>query len=426
MFNYPGPGAAEAKTLKATFTRPYLLHGSIGPSCAVAQWADDGLTVWTHTQGVGPLRSAIAELVGLPTEKVRCIHVEGSGCYGHNGADDVAADAALAAKSAGGRPVRLQWMREQEHGCEPMGPAMAIDLEASLDAAGKISRWRCDIWSNEHNSRPTQAGALLAGREVDPPFPPQTPKPIPMPEGGAARNSNPIYALPDAVGTFHFIEDAPYRVSALRSLGAHLNVFAIETFMDELAGAARQDPVAFRLAHLQDSRAREVVTRAADAFGWPGGGKSSGFGFARYKNLGAYCAVAMEVAVDAETGAVRVIRAVAAVDSGETINPDGVRNQVEGAIVQSLSWTTQEATALGAQGRESFDWSAYPILRFGALPDRVDVHVIDRPGLPFLGTGEAGQGPAAAALANAVAAATGVRLRNLPLSPEAVRASLRA
>jgi CO/xanthine dehydrogenase Mo-binding subunit len=431
VFEYPGPGAPAVKTLKAAFTRPFLMHGSIGPSCAVAQWSDDALTVWTHSQGVGPLRRALAELLRLPLEKVRCIHVEGSGCYGHNGADDVAADAALAARSVPGRPVRLQWMREQEHGWEPLGPAMSVDLEAGLDAAGRVCRWRCEIWSNEHNTRPVTAGGLLAGLEVEPPFPPQKPKPIPMPEGGAARNSNPIYAFPDALGIYHFPEEAPFRVSALRSLGAHLNVFAIESFMDELAAAAGKDPVAFRLEHLQDRRAVETVQRAADAFGWRERDRErplagSGFGFARYKNLGAYCAVAMEVTVDRETGRIRVRRAVAAVDSGEAINPDGIRNQIEGAIVQSLSWTIEEATAFGDAGRQSFDWSAYPILRFGGVPDRVDVHVIDRPGEPFLGTGEAGQGPAAAALANAAAAATGLRMRDLPLSQERVLSMMKA
>jgi CO/xanthine dehydrogenase Mo-binding subunit len=357
---------------------------------------------------------------------VRCIHVEGSGCYGHNGADDVAADAALAAMAAPGRPVRLQWMREQEHGWEPLGPAMTIDLEGALDGAGRIVSWRYEVWSNEHNGRPAGAGGLLAGLEIDPPFPRQIPKPIPMPEGGADRNSKPLYALPDAKGIYHFTTETPYRVSALRSLGAHGNIFALESFMDELAALAGADPVAFRLAHLQEERARAVIQRAAGAFGWARRPKGSGFAFARYKNLGAYCAVAMQVEVDRDTGRIRVRRVTTAVDSGEAVNPDGIRNQIEGAIVQSLSWSTQEAVAFDALHRTSFDWSGYPILRFEDAPDRIEVHVIDRPGQPFLGTGEAGQGPAAAALANAVADAVGMRLRDLPLSPERVAAALRA
>jgi len=361
---------------------------------------------------------------------VRCIHVEGAGCYGHNGADDVAADAALAARAVPGKPVRLQWMREQEHGWEPLGSAMVVELAAELDAQNRIAGWRHEVWSNTHSTRPTTAGGLLAGGELDPPFAAPKPRPIPMPEGGGARNGNPIYALPNARGTFHFVEQMPARVSALRGLGAQMNVFAIESFMDELAAATGADPVAFRLAWLKDERARDVVRTAADRFGWParrtrGDGVGTGFAFARYKNLATHCAVALEVRVDRDTGEIRVPRVVAAVDSGEAVNPDGIRNQIEGGIVQSLSWTTLEAVGFDKTHRASFDWSAYPILRFPAVPGRVEVHVIDRPGEPFLGAGEAAQGPAAAALGNAVADALGVRLRDMPLSPQRVKAALR-
>jgi nicotinate dehydrogenase subunit B len=430
IFNYPGPRASRgARQLSARYTRPYLMHGSIGPSCAVALWDAAGLTVWTHSQGVALLQIALAELLQVAPAAVRCIHVQGAGCYGHNGADDVAADAALAARAVPGRPVKLQWTREQEHGWEPLGPAMTVDLQGALDGSGHIVGWRHAVWSNAHNARPTSAGGLLAGAEVDPPFPAQTPMPIPMPEGGGDRNANPLYALSDAKGVYHFIPYAPVRVSALRSLGAHMNVFALESFMDELALAASADPVAFRLAHMQDARARDTISTAASQFGWGrrerrGGGRGAGFAFARYKNLGAYCAVAMEVQVDRETGRIGVLRAVAAVDSGEAVNPDGIRNQIEGGLLQSLSWTTQEAVGLDATHRTSFDWSAYPILRFEDAPQAVEVHVINRPGQPFLGTGEAAQGPTAAALANAIANATGLRLRDMPLSPERMKAAL--
>jgi nicotinate dehydrogenase subunit B len=431
IFDYPGPPTpSDGKVVKARYSRPCLMHGSIGPSCAVALWENDGVTVWTHSQGVYPLRESLAELLRLPADKVRCIHTEGSGCYGHNGADDVAADAALAARAVPGRPVRLQWMREQEHGWEPLGSAMVVELEATL-ADGRIAGWRHDVWSNAHSTRPVTAGGLLAGAEIDPPFPRQIPRPIPMPEGGGHRNGNPLYAITNAKGTYHFIEQAPVRVSALRSLGAHMNVFAIECFMDELAKAAGADPLAFRLAHMTDARAREVMLTAADRFGWAGrvkggGGRGCGFAFARYKNLAAYCAVAMEVAVDRDSGDIKIPRVVAAVDSGEAVNPDGIRNQIEGAILQSLSWTIHEAVAFDTTHRLSFDWSAYPILRFDALPATVDVHLIDRPRTPFLGTGEAGQGPAAAALANAVADAVSLRIRDMPLAPEKVKAVLRS
>ncbi|MBS0223051.1 MAG: xanthine dehydrogenase family protein molybdopterin-binding subunit [Proteobacteria bacterium] len=432
IFDYPGPPApADARIVKARYSRPCLMHGSIGPSCAVALWENGNMIVWTHSQGVSPLRKALAELLRLPLEKVRCIHVEGSGCYGHNGADDVAADAALAARAVPGRPVRLQWMREQEHGWEPLGSAMVVELQGALGRNGRIVGWRHDVWSNPHNGRPISAGGLLAGAELDPPFAPQRPRPIPMPEGGGDRNGNPIYAMPNARGVYHFVEQAPVRVSALRSLGAHMNVFAIESFMDEMAQAAGVDPVDFRLIHLQDSRGRAVVETAANRFGWKRrvngrSGRGCGFGFARYKNLGAYCAIAMEIAVDPDTGGVEVRRAVAAVDSGEAVSPDGIRNQIEGAIVQSLSWTLLESVRFDTGGRTSFDWSAYPILRFPTAPTSIDVHLIDRPGEPFLGVGEAGQGPAAAALANAIADAIGHRLRDMPLTPERIRAALRS
>ena len=424
-----GQAAPAVRTLTARYTRPWLMHGSIGPSCAVAVFAGGVLTVWTHTQGVYPLQSALAQLVRLPKEKVRCIHMEGAGCYGHNAADDVAGDAALAAMAVPGRPIRMQWMREQEHGWEPLGPGMVVQANAALDAANNIVDWRYEVWSNPHNARPGTAGALIAGREVEPPFPPDEPKPIPMPEGGGDRNAVPIYALPNGRVVSHFIKQAPLRSSALRSLGAHMNVFAIESLMDELARAGGADPVDLRLRHLRDPRAREVVTTCTDRFGWArrtrgDGRRGCGFAFARYKNLATYCAVALEVEVERETGVIAVRRVVAAVDSGEVVNPDGVRNQIEGAIVQSLSWTGLEAVQFDAARRTSFDWSVYPIARFLDVPDGVQVHIIDRPSEPFLGAGEAGQGPTAAALANAIADATGVRLRDMPLAPERLKLAI--
>ena len=418
---------SAARTLEATYTRPYQAHGSIGPSCAVAHWNDGTLTVWTHTQGVYPDRKAIAELVGLAEAKVRCIHAEGAGCYGHNGADDAAGDAALIAMHVPGRPVRLQWMREQEHAWEPYGPAMVAKARASLDASGRIVDWDYAVWSNTHSTRPGTAGSLLAGQYGAKHFTPPPPRPIPLPDGGGDRNAIPLYTLPRARVTSRFIEPMPVRVSAMRSLGAYLNVFAIESFMDELAAAAGADPVEFRLAHLDDERAKEVVRLAADRFGWKraareGRGRGSGFAFARYKNHAAYCAVACEVDVDLETGRTRLARAVAAVDSGQVVNADGIRNQIEGAILQSASWTLYERVRFDRSRIRSIDWSTYPILRFDAVPAEVEVHVIDRPGMPFLGTGEAGQGPSAAAIGNALARATGKRVRDLPFTRSRVKA----
>jgi CO/xanthine dehydrogenase Mo-binding subunit len=421
--------APSSRTLEATYTRPYLSHGSIGPSCAIAHFTDGALTIWSHTQGVYPDRDAIAQMLDMPKEKVRCIHVQGSGCYGHNGADDAAADAALIARSLPDRPIRLQWMREQEHGWEPFGPAMVTKVRGSLDASGHIVDWNYGVWSNTHATRPGPAGSLLAARHMEKSFPAPEPRALPQPEGGGDRNAIPLYTLPSARVTHHFLPDMPVRVSALRSLGAHMNVFAIESFMDELALAAGTDPVTFRLAHLEDTRARDVITAAADEFHWsarptPTGGYGYGFAFARYKNLAAYCAVAMQVHVDRETGRARVVRVAAAVDTGQVINPDGVRNQIEGGILQSLSWTLFERVSFDSTRIASIDWATYPILRFSSVPDSLSVRIIDRPGTPFLGCGEASQGPAAGALANAIANATGKRARDLPLNAARLKATI--
>jgi nicotinate dehydrogenase subunit B len=414
-------------TIEATYHRPYQMHGSIGPSCAVAVLEGAKLTVWSHTQGVFPLRGAIAEMLGMEKEAVRIVHMEGAGCYGHNAADDAAADAALLARAMPGRPVRVQWMREEEHSWEPYGPAMVTRARAALEN-GRIAGWEFDVWSNTHSTRPGKAGDLGPASLLAKPFPPSVPRPLPQPEGGGDRNAIPIYSIPRAKVTSRFIPEMPLRVSALRALGAYMNVFSIESFMDELAAAARADPVEFRLRHLEDARGIEAIRTAARRFGWneyartPGKGR--GFAFARYKNLAAYCAIAMEVEVVRESGEIRVGRIAAAVDSGEAVNPDGIRNQIEGGIVQSLSWTMLEEVTWDAHRITSRDWGRYPILRFAHVPTSIDVDVVDRPGQPFLGTGEAAQGPAAAAFANAVADATGKRIRQIPFDPPRVRAAL--
>jgi nicotinate dehydrogenase subunit B len=418
--------AAEG-LIEAVYRRPYQMHAAIGPSCAVGWYRDGGLTVWTHTQGVFPLRAALAEMVGLPRAQVHCVHREGSGCYGHNGADDAAADAALVARAMPGRRVRVQWMREEEHAGEPYGPAMIARARAEL-AGGRVKSWQYDVWSNTHSTRPGRAGDLAPARLLAAPFTPPPPKPIPLPDGGGDRNAIPGYAFGNVRVTHHFIPEMPLRVSALRALGAYTNIFAIESFIDELARAAGADPVQFRLAHLDDPRGRDVIALAAQRFGWDRpvrrAGYGRGFAYARYKNHAAYCAIALEVEVERDSGDVRVGRVVAAVDSGAAVNPDGIRNQIEGGVVQSTSWTLFESVTWDAQRITSRDWGRYPILRFPHAPGSVEVALIDRPGAPFLGTGEAAQGPTAAALANAVADAVGVRLRELPLDPARVRAAI--
>jgi nicotinate dehydrogenase subunit B len=431
IFQRSNPTASGQRTVEATYTRPYQAHGSIGPACAVAQFVDGAMTVWSHTQGVYPDRQAIAEMLGMDPPSVRVIHVEGSGCYGHNGADDAAADAALIARALPGTPVRVQWMREQEHAWEPYGPAMVTKLKASLDGDGKIASWNFEVFSNTHSMRPGGAGCMLAAQHMAKPFALPAPKPIPLPEGGGDRNAIPIYSFPNARVVHHFIPDMPIRISAMRALGAYHNVFSIESFMDELAALAGADPVEFRLKHLDDPRGRDVIERAAQEFGWRKGerapsGRGYGFAFARYKNLAAYCAIASEVEVNRETGRTRLVRAIAAVDSGQVVNPDGLTNQIEGAIIQSTSWTLYEAVTFDDTRITSIDWQTYPILRFDAVPEKIEVHLINRPGKPFLGSGETGQGPAAASVANAITNATGKRLRDLPLTRKRIKDAIDA
>ncbi len=423
------PGVA-ARSIEATYRRPYQMHASVGPSCAVALMQDGKVTMWTHNQGVYPLRKAVSELLKLPEDKVRCIHMEGSGCYGHNGSDDAGGDAALLAAAFPGRPVRVQWMREDEHGWEPYGSAMISKARASLDAGGNIVYWQYDVWSTTHGSRPGGAKSLVAGWLVEPPLTLSTPRVPTSPESDGNRNAKPPYKLPSARVLHHYVKPMPLRVSALRSLGAYMNVFSVESLMDELASAASADPVEFRLRYLDDPRARDVIRMTAERFGWSREklrkGRGRGFAYARYKNSATYVALATEVEVEHETGGIRVLRVVAATDSGQAVNPDGIRNQIEGGIIQSASWTLYEAVAYDKTRVTSRDWSSYPILRFAAVPESIDVHVIDRPGQPFLGAGEASQGPMAAAIANAVADATGVRIRDLPLTRDRVKAAIGA
>ncbi|GGC57835.1 xanthine dehydrogenase family protein molybdopterin-binding subunit [Undibacterium terreum] len=413
------------RTLKSRFTKQYVMHGSIGPSCAVAHLTDGSMTVWTHTQGVFPLRSALAELLGMPDERVRCIHTEGSGCYGQNGADDVAADAVLIAKAMPGRPVRVQLMRDQENQWEPFAPAMITEIEAGLDASGRISYWHYELWSGSHNERPGNAGKLAPGWMLARPFVPSPSLPMLQPEGGGDRNALPLYVIPNAHITNHFLPRTPLRTSAMRSLGAHINILSIESTMDELSSMAALDPVEFRLRHLEDTRAQDVIRTAARQFGWEHRSRkrNRGFGFAfgQYKNLMGYVAIALELEVQPDTGKVSVVRVVAAVDCGQIVNPDGVINQIEGGIVQSTSWTLYEQLQFASNGIKSIDWASYPIMRFSQIPAKIEVHLLDRPGLPFLGVAEAAQGPMAGALANALAQATGKRLRNLPFGGPQLR-----
>ncbi|MDC0711340.1 molybdopterin-dependent oxidoreductase [Stigmatella sp. ncwal1] len=422
------PGSATpAKTVEASYRRPYQLHGSIGPSCAVAEWNGERLTVYTHSQTIFDTTKAIAKMLGLPADAVHGKHLPGAGCYGHNGADDVAADAALLAHAQPGRAIRVQWSRQDEHTCEPYGSAMVTKIQASVGSQGDVLDWAYELWSNPHSTRPGgDPGNLLAGRSLEKPFAMPTPMAIGPPNYAADRNAIPLYAFPGQRVTTHLVNEMPVRVSSHRGLGAYANVFSIESFMDELAHAASADPVEYRLRQLQDERARAVIRKAAERFGWTSFARKPqhgrGIGFARYKNLASYCAVCLEVFIEPDSQRVRVVRAVLAADAGEVVNPDGIRNQLEGGLIQSLSWSLKEAVQHDGRRILSRDWSSYPILTFSEVPP-VELELIDHPGEPFLGAGEASQGPTAAALANAVFDATGLRVRELPLTPQRLKAT---
>ena len=418
-----------ATRIEATYHRPYMAHASIGPSCALAQLENGKLTVWTHTQGVFPLRATMAKALDMQPSAIRCIHVEGSGCYGHNAADDVALDAALLARAAPGKPVRVQLMRDDEFMWEPYGPAMVMRAGAALKD-GRIVDWSYDVWSNTHGMRPGAPDGvnLLAAWYLEKPKQPAPPRGAPQPAGAGDRNAIPLYDLPRQRITSHLIKEMPLRVSALRTLGAYANVFAIESFMDELAAAAGADPVEFRLAHLKDPRAKAVIEAAAKAAGWKAGRNGTGssgrgIAFAKYKTLATYVAVVVDLEVDPESGRIKVPRAYAAADAGLIINPDGLTNQIEGGIVQSTSWTLHEQVRFDKSGIRSRSWDSYPILTIQEAPT-VSTVLIDRPSEHSLGAGEASQGPTVAAIANAFTAATGKRIRELPLHPERVKAAL--
>jgi CO/xanthine dehydrogenase Mo-binding subunit len=421
------PLLAGAKVIEATYHRPYQSHGSIGPSCALAQFSDGRLTVWTHSQGVFPLRLHISRALGMKPNMIRCIHAEGSGCYGHNGADDVAFDAALLARAANGRPVRLQWSREDEFKWEPYGPAMVMRARAAV-AEGRIVEFNYDVFSNTHSMRPGPPGVnLLASWYTTDPKEPGKPVFGNQPSGMGDRNAVPLYDFPRQKVTSHLIKEAPLRVSALRTLGAYANVFAIESFLDECAAAAGADPVAFRLAHMKDERGRAVIEAVAKAANWKPGEthgpmRGRGIGFNRYKTTAGYTAVIADVEVDRASGRVRVPRVWAAVDVGLIVNPDGLINQIEGGIIQSTSWTLHEAVQFDRDGIRSRDWATYPIITMPDAP-KVDTVLLNRPNERSLGAGEASQGPAVAAIANAIAAATGKRIRALPFTADRVKAA---
>ena len=434
-----GPAAVAAgvvETVTGVYSRGYVAHASMGPSAAVARLGEgpDGrLEVWSHGQGMHPLRRTLAAALGVPEDRVVTRHADGAGCYGHNGADDAALDAALIARERPGRAVRVQWRREDEFGFEPVGPAMRVRLAVGVDGAGRPLDWSTEIWSGVHVQRPGLGGGnLLAAEALPDPAPaPDVSDPPEARGGGATRNAVPLYDLGPAGRhriVHRLIPGVPVRTSALRGLGAVPNVFAIESMMDDLAERAGRDPVDYRLSLLSDPRARRVLEAVAELAGWSapapprGSGAGRGIAFARYKNTAAYAAVAVEVRAEQE---ITVERVWCVADAGLVVNPDGASNQLEGGIVQGASWALREQVRFGPTGIASRDWDAYPIFRFSDVP-RIDVALIDARAWPSLGVGECTVGPAAAAIGNAAARALGTRLRNMPFTRERVAAALLA
>jgi nicotinate dehydrogenase subunit B len=418
-------GATAAHNFNASYSRPFLAHASIGPSCAVARFNPTSLKVWTHSQGIYNLRADLALVFNMAATSITAQHVEGAGCYGHNGADDVACDAALLARAVPGRAVQVQWTRESELGCAPFGPAMAVEISVQVDGQGEIIDWQHSVWSNGHGMRPGRSSTpvLLASTLLEKPSPKQIAVNPPLASGGGAeRNAVPLYDFAQWRAVNHRVLSMPIRSSALRSLGAHCNVFASESMMDEIAHGLDVDPLAFRLRHLADPRARAVLQAAADMAHWSqrNGDKSEGQGFGlactRYKNTGAYCAVVAKVDAGKD---LRVSKLWIAVDVGLVINADGVVNQIEGGAIQTVSWVLKEAVQFDSTRIQSTAWESYPILRFSEVP-QVEVQIIHRPDQPSLGAGEATHGPVAAAIANALFDALGVRVRDMPLTTEAI------
>jgi nicotinate dehydrogenase subunit B len=412
-----------AKRVHAVYRQPFQAHASLGPSCAVAELRDGRLTVWCSSGGVYPLRGALADLLEVPPSQLRVIHLEGAGAYGQNGSEDVAADAALLAR-ASGRPVRVQWSRADEFVGEPKAAAMLMEADAALDDQGTIVAWDYQVWSSTHANRPRNALGFLAGRELrgHPPLPPA------KYFFGGERNAVTNYTVDSQRVTMHWLPEPPLRTSSMRSLGGAGNTFANESFMDELAAAAETDPLAFRQRHLADPRALAVLDAAAEAANWGSElpvGEGRGLAFARYENDQAYVATVIEAVVEESTGRVEVRRVVIAHDCGLIVNPDGVRNQIEGNVLQALSRALKEEVRFDAQGQTSLDWESYPILTFGEVPE-LEIVLINRTDQPAMGAGEPATVTVAAALANAIFAAVGARVRQVPFTPERIREALAA
>jgi nicotinate dehydrogenase subunit B len=415
--------AQASRKFAATYEFPIHTHGSIGPSCAVAEWRDGGLVCWSASQATHLLRKQLATSFELPPEKVRVIYVDGSGCYGRNGHEDATADAALLARAVG-RPVRVQWMREDEHGWDPKGPPTLIDLQAGLDASGAVVAWRSELWIPQSTGFDVPlVAASLAGLK----------QPATIGPGNVQNNAAIPYGFANAHVVAHRLVDTPLRPSWIRTPGRMQNTYANESFVDELAAAVKADPIEFRLRYLNDARGIETIKAAAARAKWetraspkPAGGGAvatgRGFSYVKYELNRTYVAAVAEVEVDRASGAIRVTRFVVAHDCGLIVNPDGVRNQIEGNVIQTVSRTLKEELTFDRGRVTSLDWASYPILTFAEVPE-IEIELIDRPKEKPWGAGEPSAAVIPSAISNAVFDALGVRLRTVPFTPERVKAA---
>jgi CO/xanthine dehydrogenase Mo-binding subunit len=419
--------AASPRRLEATYQWPIQSHASMGPSCAVADVRSDSATIWTASQGTHKSRQLFSGYLGLPPDKVRLIYLDGSGSYGSNGNDDVAADAALLSRAAG-KPVRVQWMREDEHGWDPKGPPQLLDLRAALDPSGEVTAWETVAYLPV-NTKGLPGLPLLAWEAAG------LAQPGGMISGLTNLNSDPPYGIANMRAVTRWLRATPLRPSNLRAPGKIGNVFAVESFADELADAAGVDPLEFRLRGLREPRGLAVLRRVAEAMAWSPrpravdpsaevlGGR--GIAYVHYKQAENFVAMGLEATVERASGTIRVTRVVCAHDCGLMINPDAVRAQVEGCILQTLSRTLFEQVTFDRSRVTSTDWASYPILGFADVP-ALEIHLIDRPNEKPLGAGEAAAAPVAAALGNAVFDAAGIRLRTVPFTPERVKQALQS
>ena len=414
-----------ARKIAATYEFAVHTHASIGPSCAVADYSGGKLTVWSASQATHMLRRQLAKMLDVKADAIRCLYIEGSGCYGRNGHEDAAADAALLAKELG-KPVRVQWSRADEQVWSPKGPPTLLEHRAALDAAGNIVAWESGVYipNRPKGFEVTLVAAELSGLPKDTAFPGNIHQSLAVP-----------YTFPNVKATAHWLAETPFKPSWIRTPGRMQNTYANECFVDECAAAAGTDPIAYRLASLKDARGAECINRCAAMADWKPRGKTPrdtgeiargrGFSYVKYELVRTYVAVVADVSVNRRTGAVKAERFYVAHDCGQIINPDGLRNQIDGNVIQTVSRTLVEDLAWDRAIVTGVDWRSYPILRFPDVP-AVYTDLIDRPNEQPWGAGEPTAAVVPSAIANAIYDAIGVRLRSVPFTADKVLAGLKS